>query len=222
MLSSKNIHFVGGCRKLSPSFIGPFKFEKLVGNNAVEIMPTGPYRALHKIVNVEYLRPYNRRPQAVGHPPSQDRTAPILIDPDGREWFFVAEILSHRQFRPGPDQKVRVRFEGFDSTYDEWLPRKDVTDAALIEYEKFLEKNASDNGFKGDAQKAYTSFVGVHGRFSLLHKPTQGAAEKRTTTRRESRNEAGRAGGSAQQESAKTSKVSGRVVGRKTTRYSEL
>ena len=83
-------------------------------------------------------------------------------------------------------------------------------------------KNASDNGFKGDAQKAYTSFVGVHGRLSLLHKPTQGAAEKRTTTRRESRNEAGRAGGSAQQESAKTSKVSGHVVGRKTTRYSEL
>ena len=158
----------------------------------------------------------------MGHPPSQDRTAPILVDPDGREWFIVAEILSHRQFRPGPDQKVRVRFEGFDSTYDEWLPRKDVTDAALIEYEKFLEKNASDNGFKGDAQKAYTSFVGVHGRFSLLHKPTQGAAEKRTTTRRESRNEAGRAGGSAQQESAKTSKVSGRVVGRKTTRNSEL
>ena len=222
LLSSKNIHFVGGCRKLSPSFIGPFKIEKLVGNNAVEIKPTGPYRSLHKIVNVEYLRPYNRRPQAVGHPPSQDRTAPILVDPDGREWFIVAEILSHRQFRPGPDQKVRVRFEGFDSTYDEWLPRKDVTDAALIEYEKFLEKNASDNGFKGDAQKAYTSFVGVHGRFSLLHKPTQGAAENRTTTRRESRNEAGRAGGSAQQESAKTSKVSGHVVGRKTTRYSEL
>ena len=84
-------------------------------------------------------------PQAVGHPPSQDRTAPILIDPDGREWFIVAEILSHRQInRPGPNQKVRVRFEGFDSTYDEWLPRKDVTDAALIEYEKFLEKNASE------------------------------------------------------------------------------
>jgi hypothetical protein len=202
---------------------GPFKIEKLVGNNAVEIMPTGPYRALHKIVNVEYLRPYNRRPQAVGHPPSQDRTAPILIDPDGREWFIVAEILSHRQInRPGPNQKVRVRFEGFDSTYDEWLPRKDVTDAALIEYEKFLEKNASDNGFEGDAQKAYTSFVGAHKTFSLLHKPTQGAVEKRTTTRRESRNDAGRAAGSVQQESAKTSRVSGRVVGRKTTRYSDL
>ena len=158
----------------------------------------------------------------MGHPPSQDRTAPILVDPDGREWFIVAEILSHRHERPGPKQKVRVRFEGFDSTYDEWLPRRDVTDAALIEYEKFLEKNASDNGFKGDAQKAYTSFVGAHKTFSLLHKPTQGAVEKRTTTRRESRNEAGRAGGSAQQESAKTSKVSGHVVGRKTTRYSEL
>ena len=110
----------------------------------------------------------------------------------------------------------------FDSTYDEWLPRKDVTDAALIEYERFLEQNASDNGFKGDAQKAYTSFVGADKTFSLLHKPTQGAAEKRTTTRRESRNDAGRVAGSAQQDSAKTSRVSGRVVGRKTTLYSDL
>ena len=34
---------------------------ELRGKNAVKIQPTGRFRALHDIVNVEYLCPYNER-----------------------------------------------------------------------------------------------------------------------------------------------------------------
>ena len=50
-----------------------------------------------------------------------------------------------------------MRFEGFDSSYDEWLPRKDITVPALLEYEKFLERNARANNFSGPENTAYVS-----------------------------------------------------------------
>jgi hypothetical protein len=48
-------------KKLSPKFVGPFRILELCGKNAVKIQPTGRFRALHDIVNVEYLCPYNER-----------------------------------------------------------------------------------------------------------------------------------------------------------------
>ena len=61
LLSTENIVLRLASRKLSPKFVGPFRILELRGKNAVKIEPTGRFKALNPIVNVEYLRPYNER-----------------------------------------------------------------------------------------------------------------------------------------------------------------
>ena len=220
LLSSKNIRFRDGCQKLSPSFVGPFKIIKLVGANAVEIKTTGHYRALHAIQNVCYLRPYHQRTTDIGHLPSKDTVLPIMVDADGREWFIVAEVLNHRhKMRPGKDQLCKVRFEGFDSSYDEWLPRKDITVPALLEYEKFLERNARANNFSGPENTAYVSFVGKNQKFSVRRTAARTIAKvaSASTSSRDAKN-ADEDDATKQPPQPGITTRFGRVTGRKTAR----
>lgn len=76
LLSTENIVLRLASRKLSPKFIGPFRIIELLGKNAVRIEPTGRFKALKDIVNVEYLRPYNIRTENVG--------PPLIICPSSR------------------------------------------------------------------------------------------------------------------------------------------
>ncbi len=69
LLSSENIKLSLPCRKLSPTFVGPFEIVNLLGNNAVKIVPTGKYEALQPIINIAYLRPYRKRSADVGPEP---------------------------------------------------------------------------------------------------------------------------------------------------------
>jgi hypothetical protein len=136
LLSTENIVLRLASKKLSPKFVGPFCILELRGKNAVKIQPTGRFKELHDIVNVEYLRPYNERSENVGPPPHHLSVKPVAVEPLG-EWYRIAEILNHRG-TAGPTQQCLVRWEGFDASHDSWVPRRDITPKDLIAYEEFL------------------------------------------------------------------------------------
>jgi hypothetical protein len=173
LLSTKNMTLRLPSRKLSPKFVGPFRVIALRGNNAVKIKPTGRFKALHDIVNVEYLRPYNARSENVGPPPHHLSVKPVAVEPLG-EWYEIAEILDHRG-RAGLTQQCLVRWEGFDASHDSWVPRRDITPKALIAYEEFLRHFDLDHQrdhakWHKAFQEKPTSFIGENGQYSVLEK----------------------------------------------------
>jgi len=183
LLSTEHIVLRLPSKKLSPKFVGPFRILELRGKNAVKIKTTGRFKALHDIVNVEYLRPYNARSENVGPPPHHLSVKPVAVEPLG-EWYQIAEILDHRG-RPGPAQQYLVRWEGSDASYDSWVPRRDITPKALVAYEEFLHQRQvdrhwnrhreSDGHFYSDQvgkafQQKLTSFIGTTGEYSVIEK----------------------------------------------------
>jgi hypothetical protein len=102
LISTENIVLRLASRKLSPKFVGPFRILELRGKNAVQIEPTGRFKVLNPIVNVEYLRTYNERSENVGPPPHHLSVKPVAVEPLG-EWYRIAEILDHRG-KAGPAQ----------------------------------------------------------------------------------------------------------------------
>jgi hypothetical protein len=168
LLSTENIVLRLPSRKLSPKFVGPFRIVELRGKNAVKIQPTGRFKSLHDIVNVEYLRPYNERSENVGPPPHHLSVKPVAVEPLG-EWYQIAEILDHRG-SPSPTQQCLVRWEGFDASHDSWVPRRDITPKALVAYEEFLrESEPRQVPHDGHvSRKSLTSFIGEHGEHSVI------------------------------------------------------
>ncbi len=155
----------------------------------LKIQPTGRFKALHDIVNVEYLRPYNKRSENVGPPPHHLSVKPVAIDPLG-EWYQIAEILDHRG-NPSPTQQCLVRWEGFDASHDSWVPRCDITPKALMAYEEFLRQKVPRNG-RVDTGKAHpafqrklTSFIGKTGEYSVLEKSDNRRTSKMSAPRGE-------------------------------------
>ena len=166
LLSTQNVALKHVSRKLAPRYIGPFKIVKLLGQNAVEIEPTGRFKALDPIINVEYLRPYKERTENVGPPPSHLSVKPIVVEPAG-DWYQIADIQNHRG-PPGPRQDCLVRWEGFDASHDSWVRRDSITPAALISYEEFLVECAKDN--KQKSKEYLRTFIGNSGEFSEIKK----------------------------------------------------
>jgi len=168
LLSTENIALRLPSRKLSPKFVGPFRIVELRGKNAVKIEPTGRFRALHDVINVEYLRPYNVRSENVGPPPHHLSVKPVAVEPLG-EWYQIAEILDHRG-KAGPAQQCLVRWEGFDASHDSWVPRRDITPKALVAYEEFLrEAEPRQKPHDGHvSRKRLSSFIGEHGEHSVI------------------------------------------------------
>jgi hypothetical protein len=188
LLYTENITLLLPSRKLSPKFVGPFCILELRGRNAVKIQPTGRFKSLHDIVNVEYLRPYNERSENVGPPPHHLSVKPVAVEPLG-EWYQIAEILDHRG-KAGPAQQCLVRWEGFDASHDSWVPRRDITPKALIAYEEFLRcihlHNGRDNAKAHEAlRKKLTSFIGESGQYSVLEKSDNRHTSKMSAPRGE-------------------------------------
>ena len=105
------------CRKLSPTFFGPFRIKHLRGANAVFLEFTDRWKHLNPIINIEYLRPYSFRTEDVGPGPQSLSVKPITVEPDGSSWYQVVEILDHNG-PSGPKCRCLVRWEGFDATHD--------------------------------------------------------------------------------------------------------
>jgi hypothetical protein len=184
LLSTENMALRLPSRKLSPKFVGPFRILELRGKNVVKIQPTGRFKSLHDIVNVEYLRPYNKRSENVGPPPHHLSVKPVAVEPLG-EWYQIAEILDHRG-SPSPTQQCLVRWEGFDVSHDSWVPRCDITPKVLMAYEEFLRRGPRTGRTAREAfQKKLTSFIGRNGKYSVLEKSDNRCTSKMSAPRGE-------------------------------------
>ena len=58
LLSTKNVQLNLPCKKLSPTYVGPFTIQSLLGDNAVYLNLTDRFRLLNPRVNITYLRSY--------------------------------------------------------------------------------------------------------------------------------------------------------------------
>ena len=218
LLSAENIRFSHGTRKLCPRFVGPFVVTQLLGPNTVEIRTAGRFRALSKVQNIAYLRPYAERLSHVGPLPTRKTTAPIDFDDDGNPWF-EAEILQHRGEPHLRDQHCLVRWKGYDASHDQWLPRREITNKALVAYEHFLRDQAGIGQRRFQATTAdmlkWQSFVGRQEQFSVI-RANETAAKARATREHNRRVAAEAAAEKAAQQAATGGNVltsrTGRVI----------
>ena len=218
LLSAENIRFSHGTRKLCPRFVGPFVVTQLLGPNTVEIRTAGRFRALSKVQNIAYLRPYAERLSHVGPLPTRKTTAPIDFDDDGNPWF-EAEILQHRGEPHMRDQHCLVRWKGYDASHDQWLPRREITNKALVAYEHFLRDQAGIGQRRFQATTAdmlkWQSFVGRQEQFSVI-RANETAAKARATREHNRRVAAEAAAEKAAQQAATGGNVltsrTGRVI----------
>jgi len=224
LLSTENIPLRGASKKLSPKYIGPFKITELCGKNAVRILPTGRFSAIRDVINIAYLRPYNERSENIGPPPHHLSIKPIAVEPAG-EWYTIAEILHHRG-KPGLGQKCLVRWEGFDSSHDSWIARKDITPKALKAYESFLVAcvhNATRGAATQSAHDYLHQFIGKNGEYSVLGKKQSAPARASKASRGEREDELGSndhaAAASASMTAADSAPASGKRVRRQVQRF---
>ena len=86
--------------------------------------------------------------------------------------------MAHRG-QAGPKQSCLVRFKGFDDSHDQWLPRAQINDAALIAYEQFLRDDVFSS--KCDAtMEHFRSFVGEREEFSVIRQVARAAKSAAT------------------------------------------
>ena len=183
LLSTENVKLSLPCRKLSPAFVGPFKIVKLLGHNAVEIRSTGRWKALQPIINIEYLRPYRERTEDIGPLPKHLSVKPLAVEPAG-DWYEIEAIVQHRGKPHLQNQQCLVRWRGFDASQDSWVPRRNINEMALIEYENNLIKQ--DNRTKSQkTREKLVTFIGKDGACSAI--AAKDRQDKSAATRDEQR-----------------------------------
>ena len=127
LLSTKNLHFQKGVKKLHPKFIGPFRIEETIGRegNAVRLALPNSYR-VHPVFHVSMLRPYRNTGNFHPLPPE-----PEVVD--GVPFYAAEKILAHRVKRSGT-RKVNeylIKWQGYDDSHNSWEPKQNLTDALL-------------------------------------------------------------------------------------------
>jgi hypothetical protein len=129
LLSSKNIRFRSG--KLTEKFIGPFRIEESIGNQAYKLKLPPLYEKLHPVFHVSLLEPYHTRP---GEMP-EEWQGPELAEDDEEEEWEVEAILDRRK----TDRKVEylVHWKGWPRAYDQWEPKNPNLKNAADLLEKF-------------------------------------------------------------------------------------
>jgi hypothetical protein len=128
LLSSKNLKFKTGIKKLHPKFLGPFPIIKMINPCAAKIDLPKSYTRIHPVFHVSLLRPFRGTP-------APDIPEPDVID--GIPFYKVERILSHRIKRVGK-KKIReflIKWQGYDDTHNSWEPEKNLTPDLLQDYE---------------------------------------------------------------------------------------
>jgi hypothetical protein len=126
------LHFgFEGPKKLHEHFAGPFSVLRLVGPNSIEVVLTDKYARKHPVFPVSICKKYNdgdpeRFPDRREQPPP----TPEVVDND-LEWE-IDRFIDERTIKKGKGRTVReyhVRWKGYDSSHDVWLPESDLVHA---------------------------------------------------------------------------------------------
>ena len=129
LLSSQNLKFKKGIRKLHPKFVGPFKILKMVGSNAAKLQLPKTYR-IHPVFHVSLLEPFLPDASFKPLPPN-----PEIID--GLPFYKVERILSKRSKQVGRGRKrteYLIKWEGYDDSHNSWEPEKNLTPDLIASY----------------------------------------------------------------------------------------
>jgi len=129
LLSSRNLKFKSGVRKLHPKFLGPFPIINMIGKNAAKLELPATYSRIHPVFHVSLFKTFKEGPDALKSPPN-----PEVVD--GVPFFKVEKILSTRDRRSGRKkiQEFLIKWEGYDDTHNSWEPKENLTPDLLADY----------------------------------------------------------------------------------------
>ena len=131
LLSSRNLKFKDGVRKLHPKFLGPYKIIQMVGKNAAKLELPKAYSRIHPVFHVSLFKEYKAGPNALKPPP-----APQVVD--GIPFFKVDKILSlrDRKEKRKTITEYLIKWEGYDDTHNSWEPEANLTPDLIKKYKK--------------------------------------------------------------------------------------
>ncbi len=146
-LSSENVNLAGNpSGKFRQRYLGPFRVKRLVSKVACELELPPTLKRLHPVFHVSLLKPHV---EDEIHP-AQPQPDPVLND-DGEEEYYVEEIIGHRLRKYGraaPRLELLVRWKGYDSTHDQFLPLPEVEETeAYDRYEQEMLRLLGPTGW---------------------------------------------------------------------------
>ena len=132
LLSSRNLKFKQGVKKLHPKYVGPFRILKMVGENAAKLELSEAYARLHPVFHVSMLKEYKEGPGAAPKPPKPDIV-------DGEPYYKVERILSMRESSTGKGRGKKrreflIKWTGYDDSHNSWEPETNLTPDLLKSY----------------------------------------------------------------------------------------
>ena len=138
LLSTKNLKFKVGTKKLHPKFIGPFPILKMVGVKgeevAAKLLLPKSYR-IHPVFHVSLLKSYSKGLTFSPLPPE-----PEIVD--GFPVYEVECVLSHRDKKANRHGKTKreylIKWLGYSDVHNSWEPEVNLGKETLDHYNKLL------------------------------------------------------------------------------------
>ncbi|KAJ9510078.1 hypothetical protein QJQ45_011724 [Haematococcus lacustris] len=122
LLSTMNLrNMVGKARKLLPRYVGPFRIEAHVGEDAVKLTLPPAMSRIHPVFHVSLLRPYEGNFGRL--PPTE------LGWLDDSPQYEVERIVSHRHVRAGKAKEYLVKWKGYEDSDNTWEPASNLANA---------------------------------------------------------------------------------------------
>ncbi|KAJ9518388.1 hypothetical protein QJQ45_010285 [Haematococcus lacustris] len=122
LLSTMNLrNMVGKARKLLPRYVGPFRIEAHVGEDAVKLTLPPAMSRIHLVFHVSLLRPYEGNFGRL--PPTE------LGWLDDSPQYEVERIVNHRHVRAGKAKEYLVKWKGYEDSDNTWEPASNLANA---------------------------------------------------------------------------------------------